>query len=56
MRECPFCELGTRVLDENELACCFASDPCLCFGHLLVVPKRHIEQPWELSESEALAV
>jgi len=28
------------------------SNPRLMKGHLLVTPKRHVEQPWELAEHE----
>ncbi len=28
------------------------SNPRLMKGHLLVIPKRHVERPWELTESE----
>ena len=53
--KCPFCGCG-RVLEQNELACVLASDPRLTFGHLLVIPKRHVERPWEMSDNEMLAV
>jgi len=55
MKKCPFCE-SKRVLEVNGLAYVLASDPRLTFGHLLVVPKRHIERPWELNDEEALVV
>jgi len=55
MKECPFCK-PMKVLVENELARVLASDPRLTFGHLLVVPKRHVEQPWEMGDDEMLAV
>ncbi len=54
--ECPFCGCEERVLDENELAFVFASNPRLVFGHLLVVPKRHVVEPWDLSDNEMVAV
>jgi len=55
MDGCPFCE-PERVLEKNGLACVLASDPRLTFGHLLVIPKRHIERPWEMNDNEASAV
>jgi len=55
MKKCSFCE-RRRVLDENELACVLASNPRLAFGHLLVVPKRHIEKPWNVRDDEIMAV
>ena len=55
MKKCPFCE-RSRILDENDLACVLASNPRLVFGHLLVVPKRHVEKPWNLRDDEIMAV
>lgn len=54
--ECPFCNLGDRVLVENEHANLFLSNPRKVEGHVLVTPKRHIEMPWEMSDEELLAV
>ncbi|MCL1839873.1 HIT domain-containing protein [Candidatus Saccharibacteria bacterium] len=54
-RKCPFCE-PTKILEETGLAWLLASDPRLAFGHLLVVPKRHVERPWEMSSDEMSAV
>jgi diadenosine tetraphosphate (Ap4A) HIT family hydrolase len=56
IRSCPFCALKTRVLKENALACLFLSNPRKTKGHSLVIPKRHIEQPWQLTSAELLAV
>ncbi len=49
---CPFCSLDTRVLKENNLAQAFLSNPRKVPGHFLVIPKRHIEQPWDLTKEE----
>lgn len=49
---CPFCDCAERVLKENELAQVILSDPHKVPGHLLVMPKRHIEKPWELTNDE----
>lgn len=49
---CPFCDCGERVLKANESAQVILSDPHKVPGHFLVMPKRHIEKPWELTDVE----
>ncbi|HEY1064047.1 MAG TPA: HIT family protein [Candidatus Saccharimonadales bacterium] len=49
---CPFCDTQDRVLKENANAQVILSNPRKVPGHFLVVPKRHIEAPWELSPEE----
>ena len=49
---CPFCNPVERVLKENEHAQVFLSNPRKVAGHFLVVPKRHVEKPWELTDVE----
>lgn len=56
IKECPFCNLGERVLVENDHANLFLSNPRKVEGHVLVAPKRHIEKPWEMSDDELIAV
>jgi ATP adenylyltransferase len=59
MSDCPFCatkELKTRTLQESEHVRVIFSNPRLMKGHLLVTPKRHVEQPWELFEAELLEI
>lgn len=51
---CPFCEKD-QPIRENELAKVFLSDPHKVPGHVLVMPKRHIEKPWELTAEELQA-
>jgi ATP adenylyltransferase len=54
---CPFCGSDdSRVIKQNELARAILSDPHKVPGHILVMPKRHIEQPWELTPEELQAV
>lgn len=50
--DCPFCNLKDRVLKSNEHANVLLSNPHKVPGHFLVTPKRHIEQPWELTKDE----
>jgi histidine triad (HIT) family protein len=52
---CPFCEIDptrTVVLEEKDHCRVVFSDPRLVPGHLLVIPKRHVELPAELNDEE----
>ncbi len=49
---CPFCNGKERIVKENEHAYALLSNPRKVPGHTLVVPKRHVEKPWELTEME----
>ncbi|TSC82307.1 MAG: histidine triad (HIT) protein [Parcubacteria group bacterium Gr01-1014_20] len=53
---CPFCEVlvskKERVLVEKLHVFVMLSDPRLMPGHLLVIPKRHVEKLSELLEAE----
>lgn len=52
MNDCPFCQSDERILKENNNAKVLLSNPRKVPGHFLVVPKRHVEQPWELTHDE----
>lgn len=57
--KCPFCDLENekaRTLKTGKLTSVILSNPRLMPGHILVVPKRHIEKPWELTNKEVLAI
>lgn len=55
---CPFCSINKRgpqrqgILEERSLVYAKASNPRLMHGHLLAIPIRHIELPWELEPEE----
>jgi len=52
-QECPFCHLpNDRILFENNLAIAFRDGFPVTEGHLLVIPKRHIESWFELKSVE----
>lgn len=55
-RDCPFCDADERILRQNDLAQVILSDPHKVPGHFLVMPKRHIEQPWELTSDELAGI
>ena len=48
---CPFCSSKESVKD-NKHAQVLLSNPRKTVGHLLVMPKRHVEKPWELTADE----
>lgn len=52
MKNCPFCSTKDRVLKENTHAKVILSNPRKMPGHFLVIPKRHIEEPWKLEKEE----
>jgi ATP adenylyltransferase len=51
--ECPFCRPGERnLLYEDNLVRILLDSYPANRGHLLVVPRRHVESWWELREEE----
>jgi ATP adenylyltransferase len=53
--DCRFCNQAAKALRQNDLAMVFLSNPHKVPGHVLVMPKRHIEKPWELTPEELQA-
>lgn len=51
-KDCPFCGSDERVLKSNVHAQVILSNPRKVPGHFLVVPKRHVEKPWDLTKDE----
>ena len=54
-KDCPFCNVDERrnlVVEENENAYVTLSNPRKMKGHLLVIPKRHVEKIENLSDAE----
>jgi diadenosine tetraphosphate (Ap4A) HIT family hydrolase len=50
---CTFCNLKPgEVLKSNAHAMLVLSNPRKVPGHILVLPKRHIEEPWLLTAAE----
>jgi histidine triad (HIT) family protein len=53
--DCPFCNINyekTRIIKEGKNTLVVFSNPRLIPGHLLVVPKKHVERISELNEEE----
>ena len=51
-KNCPFCDADKNAVRSNTRALVILSDPRKVPGHLLVVPRRHVEKPWELTTDE----
>lgn len=56
MKDCPFCDTKDKVIKENDHAQVILSNPRKMPGHFLIMPKRHIEEPWELSHEEVTGI
>ena len=55
--KCPFCNPKEgQVLYEDELIKILIDSYPASRGHLLVVPRRHVEDWWDLKEEEKLAL
>ena len=59
--DCIFCkivagEIPARVLAEDEQTLAFMDIAPATRGHLLVIPKRHAADLWEIEEDDLLAV
>ena len=54
-RDCPFCDLGERVLAENSLAVAVRDFEPASTGHTLVIPKRHSSSFFDLTAEEIAA-
>lgn len=54
-KDCPFCnidETRTRIIKEGKYVLVVLSNPRLVDGHLLVIPKRHVEKLSQLNKKE----
>jgi ATP adenylyltransferase len=52
---CPFCKINedqTKILKSNNTTFVALSNPRMIPGHLLIIPKRHVEKLSELTEEE----
>jgi len=53
--KCPFCNINsekTCIIKDKEFVRVIFSNPRLMPGHLLIVPKRHIEKTSESNNEE----
>lgn len=53
--DCPFCKIDserTRIIKKGKHAFVVFSNPRLMKGHLLIIPKRHVEKISELNSAE----
>lgn len=54
-KNCPFCNLDlkrTKIIKEGKYIFVILSNPKLVKGHLLIIPKRHIEKLSQLNKNE----
>jgi histidine triad (HIT) family protein len=54
-RNCPFCDIlktKKRIIEEGKSVFVALSNPRLMMGHILVIPKRHVEKISELEKKE----
>ena len=52
---CPFCDLGPRVVASTDLAAAIRDKEPASKGHTLVIPKRHCESFFDLTREEVCA-
>jgi len=56
-KPCPFCNLPPeRIIDSNDLALVIRDAYPVSSGHTLVIPKRHIDSWFEITQSEQQAL
>jgi diadenosine tetraphosphate (Ap4A) HIT family hydrolase len=55
MMTCVFCQINESVL-ENDLAIAFYDKYPVNKGNLLLIPKRHVEQYFDLTDQERSAI
>jgi diadenosine tetraphosphate (Ap4A) HIT family hydrolase len=57
LKQCPFCQLEkTSVVLENELAFAFFDKYPVQKGHLLIVPRRHVETYFDAAAEEIASI
>ena len=57
MENCIFCNLSNeKILIENELALAFYDEFPVSKGHILIIPKRHIANFFELDSKELSSI
>ncbi len=58
--KCPFCDhlecRDVEILFENEYFAAILDQYPVSIGHMLLIPRRHIDNPFQLSEQEVLAL
>lgn len=55
-KPCPFCDPKEVFILSDDLSYAMLSNPRKVPGHLLVIPRRHIERPWELTAQETTSI
>ena len=55
-KDCIFCDPKRTLLDENAYAIAFKDNYPVTKGHALIIPKRHVETYFDLTQSELNAM
>lgn len=53
---CPFCDADGRIIEENELAFVIEDRYAVSDGHSLIIPRRHVNDYFDLHQSERNAI
>lgn len=56
---CPFCidlNIRERIIIENEFAFAFPTNTPIVPGHILIIPKRHVQYYEEATQEEMIAI
>lgn len=58
MTDCPFCTkiVGSGIIAGNDLAVAFYDNFPVSVGHTLIVPRRHVDDFFVLTEQEQTAI
>jgi ATP adenylyltransferase len=54
--DCPFCDPDGRAVLENELAVVIEDAAAVTLGHSLVIPRRHVDDYFDLHQAERNAI
>ncbi len=56
MKDCLFCQLDRQTLFENQHVMAIEDKYPISKGHILIIPKRHIESVFEVTKTEWLEI
>ncbi len=57
--DCPFCKINFKknpIIMDGKYSVVIPSNPSLMIGHLLILPKRHVEKISDLDNGELLII
>ena len=57
MKDCVFCNINNdKIIVQNDLAFAFYDEFPVNKGHMLIIPKRHVANFFDLNQEEYLAI